>query len=369
MKFTVSKEQLDRQLQNISRVITVRQSLPILSNLLLETDKDILRISGTDLELAMTSYLPAKISQEGTFTVPAKVFQEFVHQVPDSQIEFTLEAFDLICKSQKVEGRIAGIDAEEYPVLPKVEASKKIKLPLKSFVEAMKQVVIACAADQTRPVLNGIFAQFIEDQAIFAATDSFRLVEKKIPIIPVQEDLTILIPARTIQEVIRVSGAMPQVEDFVIEISENQALFRIDNLEIYSRLINGVFPKYQNIIPTKFVAEADLTNPEFIGALRLSSVFSTTGVSNVMLEVAEDGSLTIMSHGSQRGSLKNKIYAIFGEGFTPIRVAFNSKFLLDACNAVGSDQLKIRFSGPTTPLVLTSEDPNLLQLVMPIRID
>lgn len=369
MKFSCSREVLDKQLQHISRIIAIRNSMLVLSNVLLETDGKILRISGTDLDLAVTTYLPAKVEMEGTFTVPAKILQEFVHQNPDELLSFNLEGYELVCTSTKVEARIGGIDPEEYPTLPKVEKAKKISLPLVEFCEAMKQVVIACAADQTRPVLTGVYAQFNNDEAVFAATDSFRLVERKLKIVPVQETLTILIPGRTIQEIIRIAAGMPEVQDLELEVSEQQLLARLGDVELYSRLITGNFPKYQAIIPSKVEAQAEVTSAEFIQALRLSGIFSQAGISNVMLEIDKEGTFLVASYGSQKGATKNTMYAVLEKKFTPLRVAFNVKFLLDAAQAANATHLQLKFSGTTSPLVILTEDPNYLQLVMPIRLD
>jgi DNA polymerase-3 subunit beta len=369
MKFTVSKTLLDRQLQFVSRVITVRQSVPVLSNVLIETDGKILRLSGTDLELAVTTHLPAEIGQEGAFTVPAKMFQEFIHQNPDEEISVSLESFELVCTSAKVQGRIPGMDPEEYPALPKVEKAKRIVLPLKGFVDRIKQVVIACAADQARPVLTGIYAQFTEDTATFAATDSFRLVERSLKIVPVQEPISLIIPARTIQEIIRIAGALPDVADLEMEITDQQLLCRIGDVELYSRLIAGNFVKYHSIIPKTSVAVVEVTTAELLQALRLSYVFSQSGVSNVMLEVSEAGELSVASHGSQRGSTRNQLYAVVQEGFQPIKAAFNAKFLMDAAQATGADHVQLRFSGPLTALTVTTDEADYLQLVMPIRLD
>lgn len=368
MKFRCSREQLDRQLQQVSRIVTVRQSLPVLSNVLLETDGSILRLSSTDLELAMTTHLPAKVEQEGTFTVPAKVLQEFVHQNPDEELHFQLEGFELICTSPKVTARLSGLDAEEYPPLPKVENGQKVTLPLSSVVEGLKQVIIACAADQARQVLTGVYLQLEGETATFAATDSFRLVERTIPILPITTPMTLLIPGRSIQELIRSAAILP-MEQLELEVGEQQLIFRIGELELYSRLLQGDFPKYQTIIPQTSVAVAELTTSEVLQALRLSTIFSQAGVANVLLEVTEEGVLTISSYGSPRGSTKHSIYALLEEGFQPIRVPFNAKFLLDACQSAGSDHLSFRFSGQTTPLLILSDDPNHLQLVMPIRLD
>jgi len=341
----------------------------VLSNILLETDKDILRITATDLELAMTTHIPATIEQEGTFTVPAKIFQEFVHQNPDDTLTFSLESFEMVGKSNKVTGRIAGIDAEEFPDLPKLEKGSKVRLPLTPLVEALKQVVIACAQDQSRPVLTGVYMNLSEETAVLAATDSFRLVERRIPIVPIQDSFTFLVPMRTIQELIRISASFVEFPDLEVEITDQQLLMRLDTLEIYSRLLTGNFPKYHAIIPQKFMAVAEVTTTELVQALRLSAIFSQSGVANVMVEIDSEGTFTIASYGSQRGSTSHTVYAVMQEGFEPVRAAFNAKFLLDACTASNSPHLELRFSGPTTALVIGTEDPTYLQLVMPIRLD
>lgn len=369
MKFSCSREALDRQLQYISRVVTVRQSLPVLSNVLLETDGKILRMSGTDMELAVTTSLAADIEQEGTFTVPAKLFQDFVHQNPDETLHFHLESYELVCSGSKVSGRITGMDADEYPPLPKLEGGKRLTLPAQAFVDALKQVVIACALDQSRPALTGVYLQLNDDTATLAATDSFRLAERSVKIVPVQEVLTVLLPARTVQEVIRICAALPAVEDISVELDAQQAVFRIGEVELYSRLITGTFPPYRTIIPKQFVANVQVASQEFIQALRLSYIFSTSGIANVLLEVAEDGSFYLSSYGSQKGTARHAIYSVTEEGFQPLRVAFNAKFLLDAAQATGATHLDLRFSGATSALVITTDAPDYVQLVMPIRLD
>jgi DNA polymerase-3 subunit beta len=369
MKFSCSKDLLDKQLNYVSRIITVRSTAPVLSNVLLETDKNIIRISSTDLDLAITTHLPADIEQEGTFTVPAKLFQEFVHQNPDDTIQFTLESYELVCRSKKVTARISGIDADEFPPLPKVENGQRITLPFAQLVDAMKRVVIACALDSSRPVLTGMYLHLEGDMATLAATDSFRLVEKKLTIVPVADSYTLNIPMRTVQEIIRISSTIGDVKDIELEVSDQQIIFRIGSLELFSRVIMGNFPKYTTIIPTKFVTVADITTSELVQALRLSTVFSQAGVSNVMVEITADGDFTIATHGSQRGNTKHTIYALLQDGFAPLRLPFNARFLLDACSASSSSHLQLRFSGPSTPLLIATDDPRYTQLVMPIRLD
>ncbi len=324
MKFTASKQLLDQQLQHISRVVTTRQSVPILSNVLIETDEGIVRFSGSDIDLAVTTHMPADISEQGAFTVPAKVLQEFVHQNPDDAITFTLEGMELVAKSAKVIARMGGMDADEYPPLPQMDRGVRIVLPLQGFVDVVKQVIIACANDQSRPVLTGVFARFSDDFATFVATDSFRLVERKLQIVPMQEEVSCVIPARTIQEIIRISGTVQGDVGLELELAGQQLLVRIGEVELHSRLVVGTFPKYQAIIPTQFMAQVEITTSELVQALRLSYVFAQSGVSNILLELDEQGVMSIVSYGSQKGTTKHELYAVPAEGFQPIKVPFNA---------------------------------------------
>lgn len=369
MKFSCSREILDKQLGNLSRIVTSRHAVPVLAHILIETDGKIVRLSGTDLELAATTYLPATVEQEGTFTVPARLFTEFVHQNPDNELTFYLESYELVCKGERVTARITGLDADEFPPLPKVEGGKRVMLPAADFVAAVKQVVIACANDVSRPVLTGVLLTLAGETATLVATDSFRLVERTIPILPVVEALTVIIPGRSLQEVVRIAGNTPNLQDIEVELGESGAIFRITEVELYSRLLTGSFPKYQAIIPTKFAAEADVTTAELVQALRLTATFGQSGVSNVLIEVDGEGSLSLASYGTKSGSTKHTIYAVLEEGANPLKAAFNARFLLDACSAAGSPHVRLQLSGQDTPLLISIGDLNYTQLVMPIRLD
>jgi DNA polymerase III subunit beta len=369
MRFRIRTSILDQQLQHISRIVTTRQSVPVLSNVLIETDKEIVRLSGSDIDIAVTTYAPATILEEGAFTVPARVLQEFVHQNPDDELEIGLESYELVLHSQKVDGRIAGMDADEYPPLPEVKKGIRVVLPLQSFVSSVKQVAIACANDLARPALTGVSLQFVDDTVTLAATDSFRLVERSLPIIPMQESLSVVVPARTIQEITRVAGSVTGDPMLELEVDGQQLLARINEVEIYSRLLVGNFPKYQAIIPTTFQAEVEVTTAELVQALRLSYVFSQSGMSNVLLNLDEAGNITVQSYGSQKGSTRHQLSAVPQDGFTPLSVPFNAKYLLDACQAAGTPSITLQFSGTVSPLVLRTGEANYLQLVMPIRLD
>lgn len=369
MKFNCTREELDQQLQYVSRVVTIRSTLPILSNLLLETDGQKVRISATDLELAIATQVNATIEQEGSFTVPAKLFQEFIHQNPDSEVRFHLQSHEMVCSSTQVEAKIPGIDADEYPTLPTVEEKAKIIVPTAPFVAALRQVVIACAQDQGRPVLTGVSCTIDQEGIILAATDSFRLVERRISGVAIADTVSMLIPFRTVQELIRIVSQMGEEGSLEISLSDQQVVFRLGGVELYSRLLTGSLPKYQALIPHDFAAIVRVKSSELMQALRLATIFAQAGIANVAMEVRDDGILQISSHGSQRGAAVHKLTVETESGYKAIKAAFNARFLIDAVQATGAENVDLKFSTPTKPLIIATEDSNYLQLVMPIRID
>lgn len=369
MKFTCSRDELDRQLQYISRVVTPRSTLPILSNILLETDGDKIRLSATDLELAIATHVPASIEQEGSFTVPAKLFQDFIHQSPDASVTFQLQSNEFVIQSDQVAARIPGIEAEEYPPLPTVSDTTDVTLPVAAFVAALRQVAIACAQDQGRPVLTGVLCRVSQENLVLAATDSFRLVERQLPGIPVPQPAEILIPYRTVQELIRVAAQMGEDGDLSLSLGEQQAIFRLGDVEIYSRLLVGNFPKYQAIIPTSFMADIVVDTQELVQGLRLTTIFAQAGVANVILEVAEDGTVKLQSHATQRGGATHTLKGEMEPGGKTLKAAFNTRFLLDALGACGADKVTLRLSGPLSPLIVSTGDASYTQVVMPIRMD
>lgn len=369
MEFSCSKDVFDKQLQYVSRVVTVRPGMPVLSHILLETDKNILRMSATDLEIAITTHIPAEISQEGTFTVPAKLFQEFIHQNPDERISFSLESNELVCTSTKVTARIPGLDPDEYPALPLVKPGASYRLPFQDLIQAFRQVVVACAHDSARPILTGVYIKMENEHLTCAATDSFRLGEKKVTLsVPTGDAKELILPSRTVQELIRIGATLPDVQEIEVELDDQQALFRIDSVELYSRLLIGSFPNYHAIIPKQTEVKAEVMTSELVQSLRLLNVFSQSGIANVLFEITEAGEMNVSNYGSGRGTTVHTLYAVIEPGFVPLKVAFNAKFLLDACGVVQADHLDLLFSGSTKPLVIESEDPTHFQLVMPIRL-
>ena len=292
-----------------------------------------------------------------------------MHQNPDEELTFWREGEELVSGGGQVAARLPGIDAEEYPPLPSVTELSSFSIPVSGFIEALKQVVIACAQDQGRPVLTGVSCNFSQEETVLAATDSFRLVERTLGGVTLANPIQVLLPVRTAQELIRIVAQIGLDVQLEVSVGENQMVLRLKDVELYSRLLTGVFPKYQAIIPKHFVATAQVGVQQFSQALRLATIFASSGVANVIIEVDAAGTLNLSSHASQRGGASHTLPAVVESGAEPVRAAFNTRFLLDAVGATAAETVELKFSGPTSPLVIATGEPDYVQLVMPIRLD
>jgi DNA polymerase-3 subunit beta len=368
MHCTIHRAGFDKALQHLNRVIVTRQTMPILSNVLLEVGVDFLELRGTDLDLTLYARIPAQVKERGTFTVPVRMMAEFVHQNPDDELQLSREGYELVVQSAHVSARFTGIEAEEYPELPELLGGTRLTVPTQEFVTALKQVVIACAHDTARPVLTGVLMQAEKEHLTLAATDSFRLAERTIAAQCTQEIAPVIIPSRTCQELLRLIGDGAEA-DLTLEVSEQAIVVRSGIVTLHSRVITGNYPKYQAIIPATTQVTAEIATSEFIQALRLIAVAGTSGIANVLIEITADGQVTLASHGGRTASVANTVHALVSGDTQALRTAFSVRYLLDAANATGASSISLAFSGAMTALVLRTSEPDYLQLVMPIRLD
>lgn len=371
MKLQIEREKLNRGLQIVSKVIATRPSLPILSNVLLTTESGSLRISGTDLELGITAVIPAQVENEGSFTLPARIFSEFIGSNTDSLIGLDInENSQAQLTSEKFSASISGMPADEFPNIPEVTGNLEITLNLPLLVKAFRQAVIACALDDIRPALAGVYMKFADKKLILAATDSFRLSEKIIPLeidMPVKE---MIIPARTAQEVIRIALLVPDVKSATIIVSESQVRVRLAGIDIISRLIEANFPDYEKIIPKESVFDLTVSCSELLTALKTSRIFLATGSSNIRLTI-KDGAVTISSMTTERGQSKTQISAeIIKHGEDDeLVVAYNARYLSDAIASIEDDKVVLFIAGSKKPTIVRNpQDANYQHLVMPVDI-
>ena len=251
MKITVLQSNLAKALNQVAKIVGSRTTLPVLNNILLNAEKGKIKLSATDLEVGISTQTIGKIEEEGRITLPAKLLLDFVMNNKDESVEISTKEMAAGLKSSRFEATIHGISADEFPSVPEAPKEYLAVFPKNELFESLKKVAIAPASDETRPVLAGVYFQFSGRELTLAATDSFRLAEKKIELKNEVGEKKVIIPTRTINEVLRVASSS-ESDEIALAVTENQASFKIGETYIVSRLIEGAFPNYSQIVPATF---------------------------------------------------------------------------------------------------------------------
>ncbi len=362
MKLQVTQENLNRALNSVSRVANSRGTLPILANVLIKTTNNRLSLAATNLDIAITHYIGAKVSEEGSITVPARLMQDFVSSLPEGVIELDLKDSKLHVTTDKYQSVVNGIMADDFPVMPAISDGKNWTMDGGAFKQGLQQVVFAASNDETRPVLTGVLLQTSNGKLNMAATDSYRLAEKELA--GSKEDVQILVPASAMQDLLRILG---DSEDKVkVTHDEQQVLFQVGDVELVTRLVDGKYPDYKKLIPEKFATEARLKRADLVNVTKVSSLFARESAGSVTIEVdSKANQLSIRSVASQLGENTATADAkVTGSG----NITLNSRYLLDALNALNGDEVVFSFNGKLEPTLLT--DPasgDYKHVIMPLK--
>lgn len=362
MKLVVTQENLNHALNVVGRVASAKTTLPVLNNILLKTDNNRLLLAATNLEVAITEHIGAKVSQEGAITVPARLFAEFISNLPKTHVELKLDGTKLRIKADKFVSTINGMDAAEFPALPELESSTQLSHSAADFKRAVSQTALTASKDDTRPVLTGVLLHSFEGKLYLAATDGYRLSEKVLG--DSSADIYALIPATALSDVVRV---MPDdLDKLDILLDESQVKFRIGEIELTSRLIDGKLPDYRQLIPQKTDNVAKLSTDEFSRITKIASLFARESGGSVTIKTnPDDGTVSIDSIASQQGESSSAASAdVTGEG----QITLNSRYLIEALGCIDDGNLSFGFSGKLAPSVLKPANSDDYQhIIMPLK--
>lgn len=365
MKFTVLQQDLLPPLQAVARSVGVRSTLPVLDNILLCAEDKRLKIVATNLEIGVIKYLNVEVEEQGEITVPAKTLVEIVSGLGQSKVSVQSEGEVLSVQSDKFKANINGISASEFPAIP-LMSDKGVSFPKEAFLTS-SQILFASAVDEGRPVLTGILTEVSEGKLNFVATDGFRLAHRELKLPDTNVQFRSLIPKKTFEEVLRIISE-EEVDQINIATSgsQNQVVFSLGNTLVSSRLIEGQFPAWGKIIPQKIVTRALVQKNELLKAIKLAAVFAKSEA-NIVALTAKKGVLTLESQAKEIGSQENEIEGeVEGEEF---KIAFNTKFILDAVSNCPSLQIMIELSGPlSAALIKPMGVEGLEYIVMPVRL-
>ncbi|MDP7194321.1 MAG: DNA polymerase III subunit beta [Dehalococcoidia bacterium] len=363
MKFSCLQDNLSKGLAIVSRAVATRAPLPITQNILLEVDDSKIKITATNLEIAISTWVPGKTESEGSLTVPARMFTDFINSLPSGDqvdISATEDNHGIEINCGKFKGRISGTAADEFPPIPVVDDDNTFTVLGLDLKKSLERVVVAAATEDSRPVLTGVKMDISDEEITLATADGFRLAVDKVKIKNNGNVLPsdVIIPARTMQELQRL---IPEIESeikFSITESSNQVLFSFDTIQIVSQLVQGQFPDYSKLIPDSHTTQTIINREEFLQAARAASIFARDGSGIIKLIFVPSGSgvVNIFSSAEEIGDLENQIQAkIEGE---EARIAFNSKFLIDVLNVIKSSDIVFECSSPSSPGVFQEHSDN-----------
>ena len=363
MELTVTQENLSKALNAVGRVASGKTQLPILSNILLRTDGNRLLVAATNLEIAITEYIGAKIIKPGAITIPARLVSEFVSSLPNDTIEFKVVKDNLHIKSGSYKSIINGVIADEFPELPTIneDASVQYNISVNDFKQAVSQTIIATSSDMARPVLTGVYWHSVDGMLFLAGTDGYRLAERRL--VKTESQVSAIIPTSSLQEVLRVLNDDSENVDILFD--EAQVRFRIDNTEIISNLIDGNYPDYRQLIPTSSANSAIVKKADFARIVKISGLFSRDSGGSLNINLKDD-TISIHSIASELGENTSTVEAkIQGEG----DITLNSRYLTEALNAIDSDEVSFGFDGKMSPSLIHSvgKDINYYHIIMPLK--
>jgi len=367
MKLVVLKNNLRDGLVAIERASAENISLPILKNVLIKTFNNKIQLSATNLELAITQFVSGKIIEDGSITVPLGTLLTIANNIANDRISIEVENNTLHFKTDNYEAIIQGLPEEEFPIIPKIENTKNyLKINTDIFKTALSKVINAAQPSEIRPEIGGVLFDFQVTNFKLVATDSFRLAEKTIQegnfTCTFQRGFKIIIPLKTVQEILRINDG----EELTICIDPNQILFKNDDIEIISRLIDGAYPDYDAIIPKSLDTEMIIEREHLVNAVKLVSTFSGK-VNEIKMKISEGKkSIEVFSSNQYVGENKYLIPAkIKGEAF---EVSFNWRYLMDGLKNFDSNELLFGVNGDVRPAVLkNTADTSYFYILMPIK--
>jgi DNA polymerase-3 subunit beta len=375
MKFSCLQENLAKGLAIVGRAVATRSTLPVLSNILMATDEGRLKLAATNLEVGINCWIGAKVEEDGATTVPARLLTDFVNSLPPERIDVQLvtrtQTLNLRCVNY--EANIKGIDAQEFPLIVALSEDTGMSLEPTTLREMINQVSFAAAVDESRPVLTGVLAEISGSRLTMAAADGFRLSVRSAELSgAAPEAASVIIPARALQEVARVSAEEENPIRVTIAPNRSQVFFRMSNIDLISQLVEGSFPDYKQIMPKSYSTRTVVDSAELLKAVKIASFFARDAANIVRLHIAPGegglgGKLTVMATSAELGDNVAEINADV-EG-PAIEIAFNAKYLLDVLSVITMPKVALETSNPSSPGVIrTVGDETFVHVIMPMHI-
>jgi DNA polymerase-3 subunit beta len=376
MKVTVLQENLARGLGMVSKAVSPRSTLPVLANVLIASDEGRLRLSATNLEIGITCWIPARIEEEGSTTVPARTFSDLVSTLPSDQVLLRLDpqTQTLNVRGGTSTNDIKCIDSQEFPPMPVPDFEGSVQINVGDFREMIHQVAFAASSDEARPVLMGVLVQVDKDKLTMAAADGFRLsVRRAILSTPSSAPVSAIVPAQALKELARVATDSEEPIYMVLPKGRGQVVFRVKDVEVVSQLIDGTFPDFQQIIPRSYKSRTLVSTSSLLKACKQAEIFAREGsnVARLNIKTAQSemqpSEVEISATSEETGKNETIVEAtVDGAG---LLIAFNVKFLREALEVIRTPNVALETSAPNAPgVVRPVGDDQFLHVIMPMHL-
>ncbi len=380
MKITILKDKLKEGLNIVEKISIKSTNLPILNNILFSTEKNFLNLTSTNLEIGIKWWSLVKAEKEGKIAVPSKILSSFLSFLPNKPINLEVKNSELKVECENYKTLIKGVDPEEFPIIPQIQSEDKVEIQAKPFCKSLSSIIDIASSSSTKPEISGIYFLFQKDLITMAATDSFRLGEKKISSNFFQKnnptEHSLIVPQKTAREIINVFGEKEGT--LTVFFSPNQILLETSlsevshpKIQMTSRLIEGDYPNYQEIIPKKYETCLSFPLNEFTNQVKMASLFSGR-INEIKLKIdPQKRQVNFLSENPEVGEYKSFLAGKI-EG-KPCEISFNHRFLMDGLAGLNSLSLKkpefvLELNGPEKPGVLKPKNQeDYLYLVMPIK--
>jgi DNA polymerase III subunit beta len=369
VKLSVMQENLARGLSVVSRAVSSRSTLPVLANVLLKTEDAGLKLTATNLEIGVTYWVPGKIDQDGATTVPAKLLTDLVNSLPSGdRVDLEVGPGEVLhVQAGRFQSHLKGIDADEFPAIGTGGDRPTTRIAQNVLRKALAETTFAAASDEARPILTGVLARFEGSELTLAAADNYRIAVKTVPILDAVPETSVVIPARALVELARVLADVDDPVEVVIAQGRNQVLFHIDGVDLVSRLIDGQFPNYQQVMPQTHATRAIIDREELLRAVRPAALIAHESANIVKLQIGDDSEagITVSANAEVGDHVGQVEAAVEGDGTT---IAFNARYLADVLTNVTADQFALELNGPLSPGVFKPlGDDRYVHVVMPVR--
>ncbi|MGI6492485.1 MAG: DNA polymerase III subunit beta [Pelotomaculum sp.] len=364
MKVVTAREQLLNAVQIVQRAVSVRNPMPILAGIRLEAVEDKIFLTATDLDMGIRCSFGAEVIEPGACVLPARYISELVRRLPDLPVLINAEqdSSSVTIQYGQSETSINGYPAEEFPDFPIPTSPLVFDLPIEVLRGIVRQVVFAAANNENRPVFNGVFFELVDGNLQVIATDTYRLAWRKLALENYEQALNIIIPAKTLTELIKIIEPEKTVN---ITVTPNQILFKTEDTWLISRLIEGQFPNYKQVIPQEYYTRVRLKTRELVEATERASLLTDDNLP--IIKISLEQNILVVSVNNEAGRVYEEI-PVFQEGES-FQVAFNARYLNDALKAVGSEEIHLEFTGPLSPGVIKPVgDQDYLSLLLPVRL-